>query len=303
MIDKELPSVSVVVRSRNEENTIKNTLSAIASQSLEPSQIILVDNDSQDRTVELAFPFCSTVVKIDGRLIYNHAYASNLGVSQAMGEVVVVTNGHTLPLSNQWLEKGIRHFTDPEVAGVSGYQYPSSPSLLNRVRLEVLKRLAPPGKQSTSFFRSMGLFSTVCGAIRRNLWEQHPFDETFSSRFSGGEDKDWAFYFQDQGFKFIVEPDFSVSHSHRAPFKQALLRDFDYLLMYAAAYKRLKMNTGKDKTEFNYFITPYEQNTRPWRPWMNDALPLIEMLQDNSFPLESRGANLGHLEGGLSGLT
>lgn len=54
MISKELSSVSVVVRTRNEQATIGIVLQTIISQSLTPQEIILVDNGSTDGTIEIA---------------------------------------------------------------------------------------------------------------------------------------------------------------------------------------------------------------------------------------------------------
>ena len=46
--------VSIIVRTRNEERWISQCLSAIEKQSYKNHEVILVDNDSSDNTVEIA---------------------------------------------------------------------------------------------------------------------------------------------------------------------------------------------------------------------------------------------------------
>jgi len=43
-------TVSVIVRTKKEEATIGRTLELITTQTKKPDEIILVDNNSQDRT-------------------------------------------------------------------------------------------------------------------------------------------------------------------------------------------------------------------------------------------------------------
>ena len=48
-----MSKISIVIRSRNEQKWIAETLSRIRSQSLD-AEIVLVDNNSTDDTVEIA---------------------------------------------------------------------------------------------------------------------------------------------------------------------------------------------------------------------------------------------------------
>ena len=48
------PLISIIVRTKNEERWIDHCLSAIATQSLSDYEIILVDNNSEDKSVKIA---------------------------------------------------------------------------------------------------------------------------------------------------------------------------------------------------------------------------------------------------------
>ena len=291
---KEMPSVSVIVRTRNEESTIQNTLETITQQSLRPQEIIIVDNGSIDRTIELAGNFCTTVVPVDPRLPYNHAYACNLGVNEARGEIVVMTNGHSTPISSEWLQSGVSRFTDKSIAGVSGYHYPRTSSPYEALRSRVLTMVARSNghePNSMSFLQGLKLFNTVSGAFRKDLWEQRNFDECFSSWYSGGEDKDWAFYFYKEGYQFVLDRNFSVFHSHDGTEKEKLLREFDYLIMFSGAYNRYKRNVaGEYPAHYTGMPAegPYRGNTRPWRDANQDIIDLIPLLAGNVRDLAQR---------------
>ncbi len=49
--------VSLIIRTKNEERWISSCLSAVYSQSYENFEVILVDNESTDKTIEKAHQF------------------------------------------------------------------------------------------------------------------------------------------------------------------------------------------------------------------------------------------------------
>lgn len=63
----EVMKYSVVVKARNEERNIEKTLSALKQQSCPPSQIIVIDDGSTDRTSEIAADYADVVVKLPNR--------------------------------------------------------------------------------------------------------------------------------------------------------------------------------------------------------------------------------------------
>ncbi len=77
-----IPEVSIIVRTYNEEKWIGHCLGAIFSQKFDNFEVILVDNNSTDYTVEVAkrYPI-STIVKINkffpGKAINDGIRASN----------------------------------------------------------------------------------------------------------------------------------------------------------------------------------------------------------------------------------
>lgn len=87
--------VSVVITTKNEEKNIENCLKSILSQNYPADQIelIVVDNASSDKTVEIAKKYTSAVYnfadEIDLSLVNNFRGAQlNFGVNKALGQII-----------------------------------------------------------------------------------------------------------------------------------------------------------------------------------------------------------------------
>lgn len=144
---------------------------------------------------------------------FNHAYSTNLGVAASHAELVAITNGHSLPISNRWLETGFRHFNDPRVAGVTGLSTPASNgSFWEKLYFSPVSISAYRSYWCRSLLEILNyyLFSTTNCMIRKSLWEAYPFDESLPQC----EDFDWGMEMRARGNETVIDPDFSVFHSH-----------------------------------------------------------------------------------------
>ncbi|MEM3577074.1 MAG: glycosyltransferase family A protein [Candidatus Bathyarchaeia archaeon] len=218
--------VSVVIRTRDKERFLENLLERLAMQTLSPSEIIIVNNYSSEeerRFLENQVSECfwnffrerKNALKIialsDAE--FSHAYSTNLGVHAAENELVCITNAHSLPTSYHWLQDGARHFINPSVAGVSGFFLPHSEGKVFGNLDKLLYYF------SQKFVLHQDWCSTINCIIRKSLWQVYPFDENLpkiipQTRRYGLEDYDWSKEMIFRGYKIIVDPSFSVFHSH-----------------------------------------------------------------------------------------
>ncbi|MBA7695274.1 Poly(ribitol-phosphate) beta-N-acetylglucosaminyltransferase TarS [subsurface metagenome] len=83
-----LPSVSVIITTKNEEKNIENCLKSIKSQTYpqEKIEIVIVDNNSTDSTVKIAKKFTDKV--------YNkgpeRSVQRNFGIEKASGKYILM---------------------------------------------------------------------------------------------------------------------------------------------------------------------------------------------------------------------
>lgn len=109
--------VSVVIPVFNEEALIKRCLTALLNQTKKPFEIIVVDNNSSDKTIEIAktFPVKIVVEKTQGA-----THARNTGFDLAKGDVIARIDADTL-VTNIWIEQIEKHFKeDPTLIALSG---------------------------------------------------------------------------------------------------------------------------------------------------------------------------------------
>jgi rhamnosyltransferase len=191
--------VSVVVRAKDEAESIGRTLDLVMNQTAEP-QVIVVDSGSTDGTGEIAREKGATVLWIPAHE-FTFGGALNLGTEHAEAPTVVALSAHAYPRDERWLERMLDAMEDPTVACAVGTETGAdNEQLSGRIRQdEAMARRNP----------AVG-YSNASGAYRRELWEQY----RFRADMPGTEDKEWAWYWLQRGYVCVLGPDLGVDHDH-----------------------------------------------------------------------------------------
>lgn len=192
--DGSLPSVSVVIRNRNEGQCLAQVLQALLHQSIRAREIVVVDNDSTDTSVAIARQFGARVVSIE-RNAFTYGRALNVGLRATSGEVCVILSAHALPLGPAFLETCAAAFRDSRTAAVRCVHVGKKVDLLRWCAAEVLDDRATADEVI-----SKGPLASGC-AIRRCVWKEIPFDE----HVAAAEEKVWAANVLALGYR-IVSP-------------------------------------------------------------------------------------------------
>jgi len=195
--------VSIIIRTRNEERWITACLSNVFNQEYKCFEVILVDNESADKTIEKAKQF--KISKIINCKDYMPGKALNMGIREAKGDYIVCLSGHCIPVNEKWLGNLLRNFKEPQVAGVYGRQEPMAftPNADKR-DLTLIFGLDRKVQLRDSFFHNAN------SMIRSEIWKAIPFDETVTNI----EDRVWAKKVLQNGYNIIYEPEASVYHYH-----------------------------------------------------------------------------------------
>jgi glycosyltransferase involved in cell wall biosynthesis len=113
--------ISIVTPTFNCENTITKTLGSLVEQSYKNFEVIVIDNCSTDRTIEIARNFQSKLdIKIYSEKDEGIADAFNKGIKKAKGEVIAILNSDDFYLSTDVLEEISTVFLNPGVDIVHG---------------------------------------------------------------------------------------------------------------------------------------------------------------------------------------
>ena len=84
--------ISIIIRTKNEERWIGSCLEALSRQSRSDFEVVLVDNNSTDKTVDKALNYGVILVNIDE---YRQGAAINRGIEASNGDVIVVLSLHS----------------------------------------------------------------------------------------------------------------------------------------------------------------------------------------------------------------
>lgn len=199
---KNKPLVSIIIRTKNEQNWIDSCLKSIFNQSYKKFEIILVDNNSTDNTTKIAKKFNIKITKLKN---FKPGRAINYGIKKSKGSVIVCLSGHCIPVDKDWLINLIKNLNTKNVAGVYGRQEPLSfSSDLNKRDLFYTFGLDKKIQKFDTFFHNAN------SAFLRKTWKKFPFDENVSNI----EDRVWGEKIINSGLKIIYEPRASVFHYH-----------------------------------------------------------------------------------------
>lgn len=212
--------ISVVIPVKNGIDTIKDCINAILTQTLiKKTEIIIIDSGSTDGTLDILLHYPVRLYHIPPE-DFNHGSTRNYGASLALGEFVVMTVQDAKPADDYWLEKMIRHFNDPLVAGVCGQQIvphkngynphqwfrPQGGATVSEVwfpEKTAFENLSPLQK------RQFCAWDDVNAMYRNEVLLKLPF---LPVNFS--EDALWARDALQNGFKLIYDTNSRVEHYH-----------------------------------------------------------------------------------------
>ena len=125
-------SVSIIIRTKNEEEWLRHTLISLQQQSFKDFEIIIVDNCSDDLTIKICRDFkIKKILKIQE---YIPGKSINVGVKKAVGDIIVLLSAHCVPTNKNWLKNLIAPLANKEIVACYGRQSPTSTSKNSDIR-------------------------------------------------------------------------------------------------------------------------------------------------------------------------
>jgi len=221
-------SISVLVPTYQGARFLDRLLEALAGQrSDRPFDLLVVDSGSSDGTLEILelwrarFPVPMRVLGIQ-KVEFDHGDTRNLLAARSSGDLLVYLTQDAIPTSRDWLERLAAHFADPEVGAAYCRNVPRRDALPETRILSAgdpgyssrASRVHAPDPASYAALSSherrlLYNFNDVASAVRRELWERHPFP-----RASFGEDVLMARALLEAGYAIAYDATATVEHSH-----------------------------------------------------------------------------------------
>lgn len=186
--------ISILIRNKNEAKNLDKTLKSICNQhSNIPFEIVVIDDNSTDNSINVANNYGCKVISLDKTFTYG--YAINFGVKHCQYDIILLLSSHNILISNDFSEKLIKYFTDPKVAGVR------CTPIANTKQVErSLDGYMTITKDNYSHSNDwQNLLIANCSAIRKKIAIEIVFNETIRSN----EEKLWCLDIMEKGYSVI----------------------------------------------------------------------------------------------------
>ncbi len=181
-------NISIIIITRNEEKRIAECLQSICGQYTEDLfEIIVVDGDSTDRTVDLVQEFQEeyNYISLIKCKQYGYGYQRNVGVLNAQGKYVVFLSGDTV-VSNKLIYKYNKYLDSYDI--IQG----SVINVDNKIPFSRYIMEACYLIYHDYLYSMAETFSTVNVCVKRDLLLSRVFNEELNAL----EDKEWCLDFE-----------------------------------------------------------------------------------------------------------
>jgi len=196
---------SIVIRAYNEEKHIGRLLTGIQQQTIQNTEVVVVDSGSTDRTPQIATEYGATVVSILPDE-FTFGRSLNLGISKTHSDFIIIASAHVYPVYPDWIEKLLEPFHTPSVGLTYGKQRGTESTHFSEH--QIFTQWFP---EKSTVKQEAPFCNNANAAIRRSLWEKIPYDESLP----GLEDLAWAKKILEQNYVLSYVPEAEIIHVHQ----------------------------------------------------------------------------------------
>jgi rhamnosyltransferase len=217
--------ISLVIPTLDAADVLPELLQRVMSQKVRPDELLVVDSDSDDDTVEIANGCGACQVMTVRRKDFNHGLTRHAALLRTTGDFVLFLTQDAMPCDESYVAHLLEPFRDDAVAMSSGRQIPRD----DASRYEQLVRAFnyPPvsNVRSAADVERLGIkaffASDACSAYRRSAYLECGGFRPCATN----EDMLMAATFIRGGWKVAYAADARVIHSHNLTFAEEYRRN------------------------------------------------------------------------------
>jgi cellulose synthase/poly-beta-1,6-N-acetylglucosamine synthase-like glycosyltransferase len=217
MAETQVPKVTIIVASYNNQDTIAECLKSILALDYPEGyvEVIVMDGVSKDSTVKIAQQFPIKVISIGLNAPAAYNYAMKIAAHPILGFV-----DSDAKVERDWLTKVVPHLSNPQVAGVSGSieTWNNNNPWARSIGYELKNRYSRIGKYT-------GRIATMNLLLKKAVIEEAGgWDEKLPSQY----DTDFGFRISAKGYKIAYEPRAVCYHFNRPTLKAFYRQQLQY---------------------------------------------------------------------------
>ena len=237
------PKISVIIPVYNGEKTLRKCLKSILNQTYNNYEVIIIDNNSTDKSKDIIKGFQSKSKKITYVFEAHRGRGSarNAGIIKAKGEIIVMTDSDCI-VPNNWIQELTNPIVDKHESAIMG----SEKDLINNYWTKNIQK-------ANLDFVKLGLrnnyvssIDTKNFAIEAPIMKRCMFDSTITAL------EDFEFYLRLKKFvriRFLSSV--KVGHNHPSSFSALVRMNFERGYWAKKIYDKHKKRTGvKNETMF-----------------------------------------------------
>jgi len=214
---------SLIIPVYNEERHIRACLDAVADQTVKPDEVIVVDNNCRDKTIEIADEYDFVTVITETK--QGRAHARNAGFNKATGDIIGRVDADSR-IATDWVERVKAQFEDLSLDGITGLGKTVFLPGINSLKSKILSR-------SYFWFVHAG-FNTITMwganmAIRRSAWEKVKNDVCMDDK-QAHEDQDISLWMAADGQKIVHDNKLLITTNGQS--YRYLPKSLHYLALY-----------------------------------------------------------------------
>ncbi len=232
------PKVSVIIPCFNTSLNIDKTIRAFLEQGLPRNivELILIDDCSTDLTASIIQPFATKgdIIFLKNKHNSGRSKTRNRGLDIAQGEIIIFSDGDTVP-NNNFIQKHVQsHVQYPK----NEYVVVGAAEMPQDMRITPLMHLGNvvAAMQTATYLDEDPYgwlhFSTFNISLKREFIGNERFDE---NRFThcGFEDTEFAQRLSSKGMRLVHNPEIKAAHYHFRSPDEYIDKTISYGKMYA----------------------------------------------------------------------
>lgn len=236
-----MSTLSLIIPTYNEERHIRKCLEAVAAQTVMPDEVIVVDNNCSDRTVEIARSYdFVTIIKESKQ---GRGYARSAGFNAATGALLGRIDADSR-LDVNWVEVAKKSFEqDADLAGITGMAKTAFLPGINFLKSTLFTRVYYWFAHSNFDTITMWGANTV---IRRSAWDEVR-DKVLDDHLEIHEDQDISLWIAAAGGKIAQNNKLKISTNGQG--FRYLPKMIRYSLMFERTLKIHKENGNMESAK------------------------------------------------------
>ncbi len=270
-----LPSVSVILPIRNEEQYIERTLNSVFNQDYPSDQmeVLAVDGRSDDATREIVSRLQQKHSNL--RLLDNpgriQSVALNVATAEARGDIIVRVDGHC-QLEPDFLRCGVRHLQRDDIGGVGG---PIETVGETFIAGTIAVAMSSPFGVGNSTFRTTTDKGAMVDCIPFPAYKRQVIEKAgpYNEEYPCNEDNEYSFRMRRLGVRLLLAPDVRSRYFCRNNLRKLSRQYFRY-----GYWKVPVMQTYPSRMRLRHFVpslfvislatTLIVSPAFPWSRWL-----------------------------------